>query len=265
MPRACTSPRVTPRSTSRKSTFLCALGSRSGRISSRTAYDPIGVLARLRGLKSRRSRTVGASISGSVALLDAVARIEEGVVTAGSSSPAAPSSSHSGSRPSPSAAVRPSSLPFGDGRAAISPARAVGLVVRGEAAARAAAVPALADRRSRVRDLRQFGGQPARRHRVVLRALGVRRRRPGAPVLVDLYGQSSRIDDGAEPPRWRRSPSATGSRDGLSRGDRHYVVGTHGLQGLVRLLEARATGAPRRPFRLPPPQRAPCRPGRCRT
>lgn len=240
-----------------KSTFLCALGVPVGPDLIRTAYDPIGVLARLQGLKKPSvSRTVEASISGSVALLDAVARIEEGVSDCGivvaSSAQLVPLGFET---VAVGGGLTRSALPFEDEASGhFASEGAVGLVVREEAAARAAGVPALA--RIAGHAFGTFGSSVVNRlvvTEVVLRALESAGVDPEAPVLVDLYGRGNRIDDGAELAAMEKvTERYPGLATAYLKGDRHYVVGTHGLQGLVRLLEARATGAPVGPLAFHP-------------
>lgn len=230
-----------------KPTFLCAMGVPVAPELVGTAYDPIGLFPRVRGLrKPSVSRVVEASASASVALLDAVARIEDGTSECGivvSSSarliPLPFETVHVGGGPTRAA------LPFEDAASGhFASEGAVGLVLRDEEAAVRDGVPALA--RVSGYAYGTFGSSVVNRlvvADVTLRALDAAGLDPQTPVLVDLYGRGNRIDDGAElaameKVRERYPHLATA----YLKGDRHYVIGSHGLQGLVRLLDARATG-----------------------
>lgn len=78
---------------------------------------------------------------------------------------------------------------------------------------------------------------------VVLRALRSAGVDEGTPVFVDLYGRGNRIDDSAELAAMERVRAKFPLlQTGYLKGDTHYVIGAHGLQGLVRLLQRRAAG-----------------------
>ncbi len=240
-----------------KPTFLCAMGVPVAPELIGTAYDPIGILTRVRGLrKPSVSRIVEASASASAAFVDAVARIEDGTSECGI---VVSSSAKLIPLPFETVAVGGGptrhAVPFEDEASGHFAAEGgVGIVVRDEVAARRDGVPALA--RVAGYAYGTFGSSVVNRlvvADVTLRALAAAGLDPDTPVLVDLYGRGNRIDDGAElaameKVRERHPNLATA----YLKGDRHYVVGSHGLQGLVRLLEARASGAPVSPLAAHP-------------
>ncbi|MCU1537472.1 MAG: 3-oxoacyl-ACP synthase, partial [Humibacillus sp.] len=232
-----------------KQTFVTAVGVQIPAPLTSTFFDPLGVYGLLGGVGTASvSRTTEASASGTVALVDAVQRLERGsggcaIVTAasGKSIPIPFETTPLG------AGADRSALPFSDAAAGHYNAEgAVGLVVRDEASARVAGVPILA--RVAGYAYGTFGSRVVNRavvSDVVLRALADADIDPQTPVLVDLYGRGNRIDDSAELSAMERVRQVYPAlATAYLKGETHYVIGAHGLQGLVRLLEARATAAP---------------------
>lgn len=87
-----------------------------------------------------------------------------------------------------------------------------------------------------------FHSRTVNRHalaEVIVRALHDADVAPEEPVFVDLYGRGNLIDDSAELSAVKlvrkQMPNV---RPGYLKGDTHYVVGSHGLMGLWRLLTA---------------------------
>ncbi|NHA67701.1 beta-ketoacyl-[acyl-carrier-protein] synthase family protein [Phycicoccus flavus] len=232
-----------------KPTFVASTGIPVGPELADAAFDPMGLYRRLpRIRRGSVGRTVEASASGPVALIDAVSRIENGSGTAG-----VVTSASGKSIPIPFEAVPVGAgadrthEPFTDGAAGHYNAEGgVALLLREEESARADGVAVLA--RVAGYAYGTFGSSVVNRRvvtDVVLRALADAEVDPATPVLVDLYGRGNRIDDGAELSAMEKvRETYPGLETAYLKGGRHYVIGAHGLQGLVRMLAARAGRTP---------------------
>lgn len=228
-----------------KQTFLMAAGATIPPEQIASFFDPLGLYCSIPGLgRPSVSRVVEASASGVVALVDAAERVSAGnggaLVTA--------TSGKSIAIPFETAPVgfgeSRQSLPFTDGACGHYNAEGgVGLRLMD---ADSYDGPVLARVIGAAHGT--FGSRVVNRQvvtAVVLRALRSAGVDTATRLFVDLYGRGNPIDDGAElaAMEWVQKTYPL-LETGYLKGQTHYVIGAHGLQGLVRLLQRRAAGAP---------------------
>jgi hypothetical protein len=212
------------------------------------AMDPVGWASALQvGRKPSVSVHSDASASGVVALGNALQRIGGGrtaaalVLSATGKTVPVPFET----APLGSGAER-SALPFVTGAEGhFYSEGGVGFALAEEHAAEAAGTPALV--RIAGMSTGAFGSPVVNRivvADVVDRALASAGVPSDAPVFVDLYGRGNAVDDAAELSAIEllanRRPNLV---SGYLSGDSHYVIGSHGLLGLERLVAARRDGS----------------------
>lgn len=227
-----------------KQTFVMATGATIPPEQIASFFDPLGLYCLIPGLgRPSVSRIVEASASGVVALVEAAERVGDSnggtlvTATSGKSVPISFETAPVGSGDSRQA------LPFTDDASGHYNAEGgVGIRLMDADAYDGAVLARVLGAAHGT-----FGSSVINRQvvtAVVLRALRSAGIDPATPVFVDLYGRGNAIDDCAELAAMERAQKTYPMLEtGYLKGQTHYVIGAHGLQGLVRLLQRRAAGA----------------------